>query len=148
MPGFDEFLLSSGVGIIGFFGGRFWERKDQREKFVNEKINKLSTDVTSISNSAANYYVRAMDERTTAAETALIGGAFKRLNVDLHSLCQCAKICDSEFIDVLTAFHSAVTSEPFGSNVIPPMAATDPRVLAIQDAEERFIRKLRYYEKI
>ncbi|TVO70882.1 hypothetical protein FHP88_15625 [Sedimenticola selenatireducens] len=147
MDGIQGFLWEGGVGILGFFGGRYWEKRDQRSGRINDKIIKLSTDIAELSNLATSYYINPADERTTTAQTALIGSAFKRINVELHSLCLIAKLESSVFLDVITSFHQAITAEPYGAKIIIPINADDPRIIQIQCTEESFIRKLKSFEK-
>jgi len=134
-------------GVAGFIAGRFYERRDNRGKIVNEKISNLTSAITSLSDTATKYYISPMDERNTSAQTALIGSVLKRINVELHRTCQVAKADTSDFIGVVNDFHHAVTAEPFGEINITPINADDSRILEIQNAEEAFIRQLKNLER-
>ncbi|MEJ1353117.1 MAG: hypothetical protein RPU39_00310 [Candidatus Sedimenticola sp. (ex Thyasira tokunagai)] len=148
MPGIIEFMLNGGVGLVGFFGGRYYEKTDQRGQLINDKVSKLSNDISELSVTATDFYIKEMDERNTAAKTALIGGALKRINNDLDCLCRMAETESTRYLDVVTDFHKAITAEPFGEPVIQPLDAHNSRITSIQNAEQAFIRKLRSLERI
>ncbi len=148
MPGITEFLLNGGIGAISFFGGRHWEKRDQKWAIINEKVRSLTDAISQLSNAAAKYYICEMDERTISAETAMIGTSLKRINVELHCLCQLAKVDTTDYLDVVRGFHQAVTSDPFGESLITPVDADNCRILEIQSAEEAFVRKLKFLERV
>lgn len=148
MGNITEILLNGGIGAIGFIGGRIWEKRDQRENIINDKIEKTSNDIRKLSTMAVKFYIHEMDERTTSAETALIGSEFKRLNIELHSLCLAGKLEPNVFLGVLNNFHAAITAEPFGARQIQPVDANDKRIALIQRCEEDFLRKLKSHEKL
>lgn len=134
-------------GVAGFIAGRFYEKRDNRGKVINDKISNLTSEITGLSDAATKYYINPMDERNTSAQTALIGSKLKRINVELHSLCKIAKTDTADFLGVVSNFHHAVTAEPFGERNITPIDAGNDRILEIQNAEEAFIRQLKDLER-
>ncbi len=140
-------LINSFVGIAGYCGGRFLEKRDNKSRAVNEKIKLLTDDINKLSDSTIKFFVSDKDERTTTSETALIGSALKRLSNGLKDICQISDTELSNFHVEYYVFRKAITAEPYGEENFKPLSSNDERISNIQDSEESILNKLKKLEK-